>query len=53
MVINYGMELNTPPLFTNNTNYAISNDGTIVAFSVHHRTYEEEGNTGGKHTLLI
>ena len=44
--INYGMELNTFPLFTDNTNYAISNDGTMVAFSAHHRTHDEAWNTG-------
>ena len=44
--INYGMELNTPPLFTDNTNYAISNDGSMVAFSAHHRTHDEALNTG-------
>ena len=40
-----GMELNTPPLFTSNDNYDISNDGTMVTFSAHLRNHEESWST--------
>ena len=33
--ITYGMEINTPPLFTDNSNYDLSNDGKMVVFSCH------------------
>ena len=46
--ITYGMELNTPPLFTDFSNYDISNDGTKVAFSAHLRNNKEAWNTGFK-----
>ena len=41
-----GMELNTPPLFTDKSNYDISRDGTQVAFSAHFRTNDEAWVTG-------
>lgn len=44
--ITKGMELNTPPLFTDKSNYDISRDGTMVAFSAHHRNSEEAWLTG-------
>ena len=47
-----GMELNTPPLFTSNDNYDISNDGTMVAFSAHIRNHEESWSTSW-HTYFI
>lgn len=50
--ITKGMELNTPPLFTSNDNYDISNDGTMVAFSAHLRNHEESWSTSW-HTYYI
>ena len=50
--ITIGMELNTPPLFTSNENYDISNDGTMVAFSAHIRNHEESWSTSW-HTYYI
>ena len=50
--ITLGMELNTPPLFTSNDNYDISNDGTMVAFSAHIRNHEESWSTSW-HTYYI
>ena len=47
-----GMELNTPPLFTSNENYDISNDGTMVTFSAHIRNHEESWSTSW-HTYYI
>ena len=47
-----GMKLNTPPLFTSNENYDISNDGNLVAFSVHERNHEESWSTSW-HTYYI
>ena len=46
------MELNTPPLFTSNENYDISNDGTMVTFSAHIRNHEESWSTSW-HTYYI
>jgi dipeptidyl aminopeptidase/acylaminoacyl peptidase len=43
-----GMEINSPPLFTDNSNYDISNDGNMIAFSAHHREHTESWNTGWK-----
>jgi len=42
------MELNSPPLFTDSTNYELSNDGTMIAFSGHLRNHEESWTTGFK-----
>ena len=42
------MEINTPPLFTDNSNYDLSNDGTMIAFSAHHRNHVESWTTGWK-----
>ena len=42
------MEINTPPLFTDNSNYDLSNDGTMIAFSAHHREHVESWTTGWK-----
>ena len=42
------MEINCPPLFSDNSNYDLSNDATKVAFSAHHRSHEEAWNTGWK-----
>ena len=39
--ITYGMEINAPPLFTDNTNYDISYDGSMVTFSGHYRGHTE------------
>ena len=50
--ITIGMELNTPPLFTSNDNYDISNDGTMVAFSAHLRSHDESWSTSW-HTYYI
>ncbi len=47
-----GMELNTPPLFTSNINYDLSNDGKLVAFSAHLRNHEESWSTSW-HTYYI
>ena len=46
--ITKGMEINCPPLFSDNSNYDLSNDGTKIAFSAHHRTHEEAWSTGWK-----
>ena len=43
-----GMKLNTPPLFTSNVNYDISNNGKLVAFSAHYRNHEESWSTSWK-----
>ena len=43
-----GMEINTPPLTESNSNYDISNDGTMITFSAHHREHTEAWNTGWK-----
>ena len=50
--ITIGMKLNTPPLFTSNDNYDISNDGTMVAFSAHIRNHDESWSTSW-HTYFI
>ena len=42
------MEINCPPLFSDNSNYDLSNDATKVAFSAHHRSHNEAWNTGWK-----
>ena len=42
------MEINCPPLFSDNSNYDLSNDATKVAFSAHHRSHKEAWNTGWK-----
>ena len=42
------MEINCPPLFSDNSNYDISNDGTKIAFSAHIRNHNEAWNTGWK-----
>ena len=42
------MEINTPPLFTDFSNYDISNDGTKIAFSAHLRNKDEAIKTGFK-----
>ena len=39
--ITKNMEINCPPLFSDNSNYDLSNDGTKIAFSGHHRNHEE------------
>ena len=39
--ITKGMEINCPPLFSDNSNYDLSNDGTQIAFSGHHRNHKE------------
>lgn len=44
--ITKGMKLNTPPLFTDNSNYDISRDGSMVTFSAHLRNSEEAWVTG-------
>ena len=46
--ITNGMEVNTPPLFSDITNYDLSSDGTKVTFSAHHRTHDEAWNTSWK-----
>lgn len=46
--ITAGMELNTPPLFTDSSNYDVSRDGTAISFSAHLRTREEAWVTGWK-----
>ena len=48
MDITNGMEINTPPLFSDITNYDLSSDGTKVTFSAHHRTHDEAWNTSWK-----
>ena len=42
------MEINCPPLFSDNSNYDLSNDATKVTFSAHHRSHNEAWNTGWK-----
>ena len=46
--ITQGMEINCPPLFTDFSNYELSNDGTKIAFSGHLRNHEEAWRTGFK-----
>jgi len=46
--VTQGMEINTPPLFTDSTNYDLSNDGNMIAFSAHLRNREEAWRTGFK-----
>ena len=47
-----GMKLNSPPLFTSNENYDISNDGSMVTFSAHIRNHDESWSTSW-HTYYI
>ncbi len=44
--ITLNMEINTPPLFTDNSMYDISNNGTKVAFTAHERNENESLSTG-------
>ena len=46
--ITQNLELNSPPLFTDSTNYELSNDGNMIAFSGHLRNNEESWTTGFK-----
>ena len=46
--ITQNMEINSPPLFTDSTNYELSNDGNMIAFSAHLRNKEEAWTTGFK-----
>ena len=46
--VTQNMELNSPPLFTDSTNYELSNDGNMIAFSGHFRNHEESWTTGFK-----
>ena len=46
--VTQGMEINTPPLFTDSSNYDLSNDGKKIAFSAHLRNNEEAWKTGYK-----
>ena len=46
--ITYSMEINAPPLFTDFSNYDISNDGTKVAFAAYWRNNNEAFDTGYK-----
>ena len=46
--ITKGMEINCPPLFSDNSNYDLSSDGTQIAFSGHLRTHKEAWSTGWK-----
>ena len=46
--ITQNMEINSPPLFTDSTNYELSNDGNMIAFSGHLRNHEEAWTTGFK-----
>ena len=46
--ITSGMELNTPPLFSDISNYDLSSDGKKIAFSAHLRTHDEAWNTSWK-----
>ena len=48
LLITKEMEINTPPLFTDNSNYDLSNDGAMIAFSAHHREQVESWTTGWK-----
>ena len=43
-----GMEVNTPPLFTDYSNYDLSNDGNLISFSAHLRNNEEAFSTAYK-----
>ena len=44
--ITLNMTINTPPLFTDNSMYDISNNGTRVAFTAHERNENESLSTG-------
>ena len=46
--ITKNMEINCPPLFSDNSNYDLSNDGTKIAFSGHKRNHEEAWSTAWK-----
>ena len=46
--ITVGMEINTPPLFTDNSNYDLSHNGEMIVFSAHLRNHEESWKTGYK-----
>ena len=46
--ITFNMEINSPPLFTDFSNYDINNDGTKIAFTAHLRNNKEAWNTGFK-----
>ena len=46
--ITKGMEINCPPLFSDNSNYDLSSDGTQIAFSGHLRNHKEAWSTGWK-----
>ena len=46
--ITLNMEINTPPLFTDFSNYDLNSDGTKVAFSAHLRNNKEALDTGFK-----
>ena len=46
--ITQNIEINCPPLFTDYTNYELSEDGEMIAFSGHLRNREEAWTTGYK-----
>ena len=46
--VTQGMEINCPPMFTDSSNYELSNDGNMIAFSGHLRNKEEAWRTGFK-----
>ena len=46
--ITKGMEINSPPLFSNNLNYDLSNEGNKITFVAHHRDYYETFNISWK-----
>ena len=46
--VTQNMEINCPPLFTDSTNFELSNDGNMIAFSAHLRNHEEAWRTGFK-----
>ena len=46
--ITKGMEINTSSLFTDNSNYDLSNDGSMIAFNAHNREYAGSWTTGWK-----
>ena len=46
--ITKGIKINTLPLFTDNSNYDLSNDGTMIAFTAHNRVHEESWTIGWK-----
>ena len=46
--ITIGMQINSPPLFSNNLNYDLSNDGSQIVFVAHHRDYYETFNISWK-----